>query len=64
MLYFLFIDNFDIYYNIYRAFKAFYLIFIYLIYKERRKLINIFILILRFYKVILNDIMKIFVKSI
>ena len=62
--YFLFINNFEIYYNIYRALKVFYLILVYLIYKKRRKLVNIFILILKSYKVNIYDITKVFSRLI
>lgn len=46
LLYLLFIDNFGVHRNIYRALKAFYLIPAYLDYEERRKLANVFTLIL------------------
>ena len=64
LLYFLFIDNFDIYRNIYRALKVFYFISTNLSYKKRRKLVNIFTLILKLYSVIFKYIVEIFFKSI
>ena len=48
----------------YKVLKVFYLIFIYLSYDERRKFANVFILILRFYDVKLNDVIKAFIKFI
>ena len=63
-LYLLFINNFNIYRNIYRALKIFYLILIYFSYKERRKIINIFILTLRSYKINLINVIKAFYKLI
>ena len=45
--YYYFINNFGIYKNIYRILKIFYLILIYLNYIERKKFINIFILVLK-----------------
>ena len=48
----------------YKALKIFYLIFIYLIYKKRRKLVNVFTLILKSHEIKLNDIVKAFVKFI
>ena len=64
LLYLLFINNFKIYKNIYRALKAFYLIFVYLNYQEKRKLINIFILLLSLYEIKIEKIIKVFNKSI
>ena len=49
-LYLLFINNFNIYRNIYYTLKIFYFILIYLSYKEKYKIINIFILTLKSYK--------------
>ena len=48
----------------YRALKVFYLILIYLIYEKRRKLINIFILILNSYNIKLEEVIKVFYKFI
>ena len=48
----------------YRALKTFYLIFIYLTYKKRRKLVNVFTLSLKSYKTKLSDVVKVFVKFI
>ncbi len=60
----MFIDNFKVYRNIYRAFKVFYLILIYLDYIEYRKLVNIFILILEPYSTNIINIIKVFSKFI
>lgn len=62
--YFLFIDNFDVYRNIYRALKTFYLILACLLYKKRRKVVNVFTLTLEFYETNLKTIVKVFFKSI
>ena len=62
--YLLFINDFEIYRNMYRAFKAFYFISIYLFYEKRRKIINVFILILNSYDVNLKTIIKVFNKII
>ena len=64
LLYFLFIDNFDIYRNIYKVFKVFYFILTNLNYKKRRKFANIFTLILKLYNIIFKYVMKVFFKSI
>lgn len=62
--YLLFIDNFNIYRNIYCILKVFYLILAYFSYKKRKKLANIFILILDSYKVAFYNIIKVFCKLI
>ena len=62
--YFLFINNFKIYHNIYRVLKFFYLIFTYLNYEKRKKFENIFILFLDSHDEKINEIMKNFNKSI
>ncbi len=64
LLYLLFIDNFDIYRNIYRALKAFYLIPEYLFYNKRRKTINCFVLILKSHRTNIENVIKVFAKSI
>jgi len=64
LLYLLFINNFDIYQNIYCTLKAFYLILAYLFYKKRQKITNVFIFILESYKTKLKTIVKIFFKLI
>ena len=64
ILYLLFINNFDIYKNIYPALKTFYFILIYLNYEKREKLANIFILLLKSYNAKINNIIKIFNKII
>ena len=56
--YFLFVDDFEIHRNMYRFFKAFYLILICLFYKKRRKIINVFILILNFYDVDMKNVVE------
>ena len=60
-LYLLFINDFEIHRNIYRILKTFYFISIYLSYEKRRKIINIFTLILNSHDVNLKTIMKIFI---
>ena len=62
--YLLFIDDFDVYRNMYRALKAFYLILAYLDYQERRKLTNVFTLLLSSYETKIEKIIKVFYKSI
>lgn len=64
ILYVLFIDDFDIYRNIYRALKKINLIFAYLLYKKRKKFVNIFISILNSHEIKLNNMIKIFVEFI
>jgi hypothetical protein len=67
LLFILFIDDFSIYKNIYRALKGFYIILASLNYKERRKSLNKFILILGLYgtplKAIINNL-ALFIKSL
>ena len=63
-LYFFLIDNFEIYINIYYILKIFYIIFDYFLYFKRKKLVNIFILILESYKVNIKNIIEIFSKFI
>ena len=62
--YLLFINNFDVYRNIYRTLKAFYLIPVYLKYTKRKKLANIFILSLRPYNINIKDVVEVFSKSL
>ena len=64
MSYLLFIDDFEVHRNMYRALKAFYLIFVYLNYQERRKLANIFILLLSSHGVKIENVIKVFSKLI
>ena len=64
MSYLLFIDDFEIHRNIYRALKTFYLIPVYLNYQERRKLANVFILLLNSHETKIENIVKVFSKSI
>ena len=63
-LYLLFIDDFKIHRNMYRALKAFYFIFACLFYFERRKMINVFILTLKSYETQLKDVVEVFRKSL
>ena len=62
--YFLFIDDFGIYRNMYRVLKAFYFILFYFSYEKRRKIVNVFILTLNSHDVNLKTIMKTFNKII
>ena len=64
LFYLFFIDDFEIYKNIYYALKAFYFILIYLNYVKRRKLANVFILFLKFYNVNIKNVVRIFYKFI
>ncbi len=64
LLYLLFIDNFNVYRNMYCVLKAFYLILACLIYKKRRKIINVFTFTLEFYKTKLKTIVEAFFKLI
>lgn len=62
--YMLFIDDFEVHRNMYRALKIFYLISVNLSYDERRKLTNVFTLILRSHDVIIENVINTFAKSI
>ena len=62
--YFLFIDDFEMYKNMYRILKTFYLISICLNYNERRKFANVFIFFLKSHDVKLDNMIKIFYKLI
>ena len=64
VFYFLFIDDFKIYRNIYRALKIVYLIFICLTYEHRRKITNVFILILNSHKANMQNVVEIIAKLI
>ena len=48
----------------YRALKTFYIIFVFLFYEKRRKLANVFTLILNFHEVNLKNVVRAFVKAI
>ena len=48
----------------YRALKAFYLIFVNLNYNERRNFINVFILILKSHDVVLKNVVNVLTKFI
>ena len=60
--YLLFIDDFQIHRNIYCTLKTFYFILAYLFYFEQKKIINVFILTLKFYEIQLKDVVKVFRK--
>ena len=62
--YILFIDDFDVHRNMYRTLKAFYMISVCLSYKKRRIIANVFILILEFYEIKINDVVEDFFKFI
>ena len=62
--YILFIDDFDVHRNMYRALKVFYMIFVCLSYKKRRIIANVFILTLKSHEVKMNDVVKNFFKFI
>ena len=62
--YLLFIDDFEIHRNMYRVLKIFYLISVCLSYVERRKMTNVFILTLNSHDANVQDVMKVFNRSI
>ena len=62
--YLLFIDDFDIHRNMYRALKGFYLISACLSYEERRKIVNVFILTLEPHKADIKAVIEVFDKAI
>ena len=62
--YLLFIDDFEIHKNMYRALKTFYIISICFFYVERKKVINVFTLTLKFHDVEMKNVVKNFRKSI
>ena len=62
--YLLFIDDFGVHRNMYRALKAFYLISTCLIYEDRRKVINVFTLILSFHEAKILNVVKVFFRLI
>ena len=64
MPYLLFIDDFGVHRNMYRALKAFYLIPACLTYEERRKLANVFTLTLGPHGAGLSDVVEAFAKPI
>ena len=59
-----FIDVFDVYRNMYRFLKVFYLISANFFYEKRRKFANMFILIFDFHETIFDDVVNFFFKSI
>ena len=61
-LYFLFIDDFSVHRNIYCVLKTFYFISTCLSYKKRRKIVNVFTLILNSHEINFDEIMKFFNK--
>ena len=62
--YLLFINDFDIHKNMYRALKTFYFISDNLFYDERRKIVNVFTLILKSHDVALKNVVNAFAKFI
>ena len=62
--YILFIDDFDVHRNMYRALKAFYMISVCLSYEKRRIIANVFILTLESHEVKMNDVIEGFFKFI
>ena len=62
--YILFIDDFDVHKNMYRALKAFYMIFVCLSYEKKRIITNVFILILKSHEIKMNDVVENFFKFI
>ena len=62
--YFLFIDDFDVHRNMYRALKTFYFISTYLFYKKRRKIVNIFTLTLNPHEINFDEMIKFFNKHL
>ena len=57
-LFFLFIDDFKIYRNMYKTLKVFYWTFLSLLYWKRKKIVNVFILILNFHEVKIENLMN------
>ena len=62
--YFLFIDEFEIYKNMYRFLKTFYLISTALLYKKQRKIVNIFTFTLSSHETKIKNVVEIIRKSI
>ena len=62
--YLLFIDDFDVHRNMYRALKTFYLIFVNLSYEKKRKIVNVFIFILDSHDATTIDVVKFFFRTI
>ena len=62
--YLFFIDDFEIYRNNYRFLKTFYFTSVDLSYKKRRKLINVFILILKSHEVNFENVIECIFKII
>ena len=62
--YLFFINDFEIHRNMYRTLKTFYLIFVNLNYNERRKIVNVFILILKSHDVVLKNVVDVLTKFI
>ena len=60
----LFVDNFDVYRNMYCTLKVFYWILINLSYEEWCKVINVFTLSLRSHEADIREIVEVFVKNI
>ena len=64
LFYFLFVNDFEIHKNMYRFLKIFYLIFVNFLYKKRRILINVFIVILNSHDAHFKNVIEIFDKTI
>ena len=62
--YLLFIDDFEVHRNICRALKIFYLISVCLSYKKRRKIVNVFTLIVESHDVNLKNIVEVFDRTV
>lgn len=60
----LFIDDFEIHRNMYRVLKNFYFIFVNFQYYERRKIVNIFIVILESYNIAFKNVVDTITKFI
>lgn len=61
---FFFVNDFDVHRNMYRALKVLYFILINLFYEKRRKLINVFKLILNFYDVAIDNVIEVLTRAI
>ena len=62
--YFLFIDDFDVHRNNYRFLKAFYLTLKILFYQKRRKIVNVFTLILESHDIKSDNVIAFIIKLI
>ena len=64
LFYFFFVDDFEIHKNIYKSFKIFYLILIYLFYKNRKKIVNNFTLIFESHEINMKNVIDFIRKFI